>query len=165
MVLTRRMLLDDAKQTAKMLKENLLDWWEKYAKDYYPKKAVDFDISRQSPEHLQDFLKVEINYAFVAEENNEIVGIAKGKIVGESGLAMLNSLAVHPNHQNKGIGKALLEEVINHCKAKNCHKITLYTIPVLIPAVNLYLKSGFVPEAYLHKESWNINFIKMSRWL
>ena len=165
MVSIRRMQLGDALQTAEMLRENLLDWHEKYAKDYYPEKAVDFDMSRHSPEQLQDLLKVEMNYAFVAEENNKIIGIANGKIVGEPGLAILSSLAVHPNHQNKGIGKALLEKVIKYCKTKNCHKITLYTLPVLIPAVNLYLKYRFIPEAYLQREWWNVDFIKMSKWL
>ncbi len=36
---------------------------------------------------------------------------------------------------------------------------------MLIPAINLYLKFGFVPEAFLRKEWWNVDFIKMSLWL
>ncbi|MCK4439716.1 GNAT family N-acetyltransferase [Candidatus Bathyarchaeota archaeon] len=70
-----------------------------------------------------------------------------------------------PTYQKDSIGKALLEKVIEHCRAEGCHKITLYTLPFLIPAINLYLKYGFVPEAYLHKEWWNVDFMKMSKWL
>lgn len=110
-------------------------------------------------------LKLETNFTFVAEENNEIVGIADGTLVDKSGLSRPDWIDAHPTHQNKGIGKALLEKVIEHCRTKGCHKITLYTTPVLMPAVNLYLKQGFVPEAYLHKEWWNVDFIKMSKWL
>ena len=91
------------------------------------------------------------NFAFVAEENGEIVGIAMGRLVGESGLARLGWIGVHPTRQNKGIGRALLEKATEHCRAEGCHKITLYTSPVLIPAINLYLKYSFVPEAYLQR--------------
>lgn len=165
MIFVRKMQPSDAKQASKMTKEIMLYTWEKHEKSYYPRKALDFDISVHSPKHYRDSLKVEMNFAFVAEGNGEIVGIAIGKLVGESGLARLGSIGVHPTHQNKGIGKALLEKVIEHCRAKGCHKITLYTLPVLIPAMNLYLKYSFVPEAYLRKEWWNVDFIKMSRWL
>ena len=165
MAFIRKMEPSDAKQTSKMTKEIMLDCWEKYEKDYYPKKALDFDISVHSPKYYRDSLKVKTNFAFVAEENGEIVGIAMGRLVGESGLARLGWIGVHPTHQNTGIGKTLLEKVIEHCRSKGCHKITLYTLPVLIPAINLYLKYGFVPEAYLHKEWWNVDFTKMSKWL
>lgn len=101
----------------------------------------------------------------VAEKNKAIVGIAFGEVVGESGLARLGWIGVHPKHQRQGIGKALLNEFVKKCKQKGCHKVTLYTLPVLIPAMNLYLKYGFVPEAYLRKEWWKVDFIKMSLWL
>lgn len=110
-------------------------------------------------------LNLETNFTFVAEENNEIVGIANGTLVDKSGLSRLGWIDAHPTHQNKGIGKALLKKVIEHCRTKGWHKITLYTTPFLITAVNLYLKQGFVPEAYLRKEWWNVDFIKMSKWL
>lgn len=88
---------------------------------------------------------METNFAFVADENSEIVGIADGRLIGEPGLARLGWIGVRPTHQNKGIEKALLEKVIEHCRAGDCHKITLYTLPVPIPAVNLYLKIWFCP--------------------
>jgi len=81
------------------------------------------------------------------------------------GLALLEWICVHPTHQGKGIGEAILKHFIEYCKQQKCHKITLYTLPVLIPALKLYLKLGFVPEAYLHKEWWGVDFIKMSKWL
>jgi len=165
MVSIRKMQSSDAKQASKMTKEIMLDCWDKYEKDYYPKKALNFDISWHSPKYYRDALKEKTNFTFVAEENNKIVAIVNGRLVGESGLARLGWIGVHPTRQNNGIGKALLEHVVKHCRAEGCHKITLYTLPVLIPAINLYLKYGFVPEAYLHKEWWNVNFIKMSKWL
>jgi len=119
----------------------------------------------QSAKDLEEALKVDTNFAYVAEEERTLLGTAAGRLFGKSGLARLGWIGVHPDHQRKGIGKALLKRVIRYCRDKGCHKLTLYTLPVLIPAVNLYLKLGFVPEAYLHKEWWNVDFIKMSKWL
>lgn len=105
----------------------------------------------------------------MAEEDGNVVGVATGTILRgnekEGGLARLGWICVHPAHQRGGIGRALLNRVIEHSKEQKCHKITLYTLPVLIPALNLYFKLGFVPEAYLQKEWWGVDFIKMSKWL
>jgi len=49
MVSVRKMQRGDAKHASKMTKEIMLDCWRKYEKDYYPKKALDFDISVHSP--------------------------------------------------------------------------------------------------------------------
>jgi len=165
MTLVRKMQSRDVKRASKVTREVMLESWEKREKDYYPRRALDFDMSTHSPEYYRTFLKADTNFVFVAEEKDEVIGLAQGSILGESGLARLIWMGVHSAHQNKGVGRALLEKVMEHCKSKGCHKITLYTLPVLTPAINLYLKCGFVPEAYLPKEWWGVDFIKMSKWL
>ena len=164
-VFVRKMKLEDAEQVSRVIREIMLDSWERYEKNYYPRRALEFDISRHSPEKYRESLEVETSFTFVAEEKGRIIGVASGGIIGDSGLAKLDSIGVHPNQQRKGIGKALLKEVVNYCKTKGCHKITLYTLPILIPAMNLYLRLGFVPEAHLRKEWWAVDFLKMSKWL
>ncbi|MFQ6068307.1 MAG: GNAT family N-acetyltransferase [Candidatus Bathyarchaeia archaeon] len=128
-------------------------------------QKLDTSWEKLLAKNLEESLKIETNFIFVAEEKNTVIGVAVGRIVGKSGLARLGWIGVHPSHQRKGTGKALLKEVIKYCRNQGCHKLTLYTLPVLIPALNLYLKLGFVPEAYLRKEWWNVDFIKMSKWL
>jgi len=83
----------------------MLESWEKREKDYYPRRALDFDMSTHSPKYYRTFLKAETNFVFVAEENDEVVGLAQGSILGESGLARLIWMGVHSAHQNKGVGK------------------------------------------------------------
>jgi len=161
----REMRIEDAEEAAKIIRETMIDSWERLEKSYYPRHALEFDITRSSPDMLKQRFTDPQNFGFVAVENNGIVATARGNIVGESGLARLGWIGVHRSYQRKGIGKALLQRVIEHCKAKRCHKIILYTLPVLIPAINLYLKCDFVPEAYLRKEWWKVDFIKMSLWL
>jgi ribosomal protein S18 acetylase RimI-like enzyme len=58
-----------------------------------------------------------------------------------------------------------MEHAVDYLKAKGCHKVSLHTQSVLMPAINLYMKMGFVPEAYLRNQWWGMNFIYMSKWL
>ena len=165
MVTIRKMELNNVEEASIISKEIILDTYERFLKGYYPLQAVEFDISTHSSQHYQDALKQPDRFLYVAEENDVIVGIILGRLIGESGLAKIGWLGVHPTHQRKGIGRQLLEKVIVHGQWKDCHKITLNTIQVLEPAITLYIKCGFVPEAYLYKEWWGVNFIKMSKWL
>jgi len=165
MVSIREMRTEDVEEASRVLRETMLDSWERFEKNYYPRRALEFDINYNSPKTLEQRFADPQNFGFVAEENNVIVATALGRIIGESGLASLGWIGVDPHYQQRGIGKTLLQRVVEHCKSKGCHKIILYTLPVLIPAMNLYLKCGFVPEAYLHKEWWRVDFIKMSLWL
>lgn len=159
------MQIKDVKEVAKVIRETMLNSWERFEKDYYPRKALEFDITYYSEDPLKERFADPESFGFIAEENNEIAATTLGRVVGESGLALLSWIGVHPCFQNRGIGKALLQRVIEHCKTKRCHKIILYPLPMDIPAINLYLKCGFVPEAYLRKEWWKVDFIKMSLWL
>lgn len=62
MVPVKKMQRDDAKQASKMTKEIMLDSWEKCEKGYYPKKALDFDISAHSAKYYRDSLQVETSF-------------------------------------------------------------------------------------------------------
>lgn len=156
---------EDVEQVSKITEETMLDGWERHEMDYYPREALDFDISMQSAENLVESLNDETSFTFVADKKKSILGVVAGRLFVESGLARVEWIGVHPNCQRKGIGEALLRKVIRYCRDKGCHKLTLYTLPVTIPAINLYLKLGFFPEAYLSREWWNVDFIKMSKWL
>ena len=159
------MVEKDASEVSKITEVIMLDAWERYERDYYPRRAVDFDISTHSEGDFIESLKSEDGFSFVAEEDGRIVGVVSGRLFSASGLARLGWLGVLPEFQGRGLGRKLLERAIAFCGEKGCHKITLYTLPVLMPAVNLYMRLGFVPEAYLRKEWWEVDFLKMSLWL
>ncbi|MFX0097412.1 MAG: GNAT family N-acetyltransferase [Candidatus Hodarchaeota archaeon] len=165
MLNVREIKLEDIEEASSLSDRTMVDSWEKYEKGYYPRRALEHDISSYSSEYYKSQLEDPSSFGFVAEENDRLVGIASGRILGTPGLARLGWIGVHPEHQRRGVGKSIMKKVIDHCRAKDCHKITLYTLPVLIPAINLYLRSGFVPEAYLREEWWGVDFIKMSLWL
>ena len=161
----RKMVERDAVEASEITGRIMLDAWDKHERDYYPRRTVDFDISTHSEGDFIRSLKSDDNYSFVAVEEGRIVGIVSGRLFGVSGLARLGWLGVLPEYQGRGVGRKLLESAIAFCREKGCHKITLYTLPVLMPAVNLYMRLGFVPEAYLRREWWEVDFLKMSLWL
>jgi ribosomal protein S18 acetylase RimI-like enzyme len=164
-LVVRIMVEKDAEQAYEITERIMVESWEEYEKGYYPREAVDFDISTHSGGHFASLIEADDGFAFVAEEEGRIVGVVAGKLFGVSGLARLGWLGVLPEFQGRGVGRQLLERAIADCRERGCHKITLYTLPVLIPAVNLYMKLGFVPEAFLRKEWWGVDFLKMSLWL
>lgn len=157
----------DIDGTVRVVREVTLDAFSRFERGYYPKHAHMFDMSRVSRENYLKALdpKDRENYFFVAEMNGKIVGAANGRIFGRSGFSFLHGIAVHPSKQRQGIGERLLRKVTIYSRQRGCHKISLNTLPVLIPALNLYLKLGFVPEAYLRKQWWKVDFIQMSKWL
>lgn len=169
MVTIRRMSFEDVEETIGVVVASFEDSWNRYERNYYPRKALDFDLSKATPDNFRKRIQEPNDFLFVVEENERIVGGAFGGILRgdekEGGLALLGTICVHPLHQRKGSGEALLNHVLEYCKQQKCHKITLNTLAVLIPAMNLYLKLGFVPEAYLRKEWWGVDFLKMSKWL
>jgi len=167
-VTVRNMTSGDAEDAARVSAASFEDAWDRHEKDYYPRKALEFDRSRMTPESYRKRIQEPNGFAFVVEDA-EIVGQASGEVLRgndvEGGLGLLSLICIHPAHQRRGLGEALLQHVVEHCRQEKCHKITLYCLPVLAPALRLYLKAGFVPEAYLRKEWWGVDFLKMSKWL
>src|SRR4051812_25197760 len=69
-------------------------------------------------ENLQSF--------YVAVENNEVIGISSLHILDRD-LAEVRSLAVDPNHSRKGIGKALVKEIMNDTRVLEIEKLIALT--------------------------------------
>lgn len=154
----------DIDETIQVMKEAWEYTYDTCEKGHYPKEAHDFDMSLNTPERYTATMEYEHGFFFIAEQDGKIVGSIRGEIVGASGFAMIRNIAVLPEHQRKGAGEALMEHAMEYLKGQGCHKVSLNTQAALIPAVNLYLKLGFVPEAYMAKQWWGVDFILMSIW-
>lgn len=82
---------------------------------------------------------------FAVDENNEIVGscIAWRDLKDNEFVASLHWLIVSPQHQGKGIGKALCQKVIQIFNTKNELPIYIHTQPWSYKAIILYVHQGF----------------------
>ena len=67
--------------------------------------------------------------SLVAEEDGTVVGFVMGELfLGEYGIfereASLDTIGVHPDHQQKGIGKQLIDEFMDHLREIGVKKVT-----------------------------------------
>jgi ribosomal protein S18 acetylase RimI-like enzyme len=71
-----------------------------------------------------------------------------GHVVRGPGEAEVRALAVAPGAQGRGIGRALLQAVIDRAAAQGVHRLMLCTQPEMFAAQHLYEAAGFrrVPE-------------------
>ena len=75
--------------------------------------------------------------------SSEIVGTV-AMIQTKSGVFELAKMAVAPKQQGKGISRLLMTACIDFAKDKQASEIFLVTNDILLPAMGLYEKSGFV---------------------
>jgi ribosomal protein S18 acetylase RimI-like enzyme len=80
---------------------------------------------------------------FYARYNSEILGTATLLKVDESTFE-LSKMAVSDKAQGLGIGTKLLEHCFTVAKENNIKTLILYSNTILLPAIHLYRKYGFI---------------------
>ncbi len=78
---------------------------------------------------------------FVVEDEGLIVGFLTGMAVGRD--LHLHNIAVHPDHQNQGVGRELMEAADAYCREREFQSITLEVRTDNAIARRLYLGMGF----------------------
>jgi len=137
-------------------------------KDLLPEPLVSESIRYlKTPSAEADMLRRVLDpnrVVLVADLKGKIVGVARGGR-REGGVFWLGFLGVRPGYRRRGIGSALLDAFIEEAKRSGAHKLCLYTSPVLIDAVKLYVSRGFVPEGLLRKHYYGMDLIHYSLFL
>ena len=119
------------------------------------------NIEKARPENIDQMLKIE-KKAFVShwskqtfidelfsENGHYIAAIENGKIIGYTGYryvseeAHITTLAVDKKSRKKGIGTALIGQLIKDAKAQGLKKLYLDVRQSNIPAQKIYRKLGF----------------------
>ncbi len=90
-----------------------------------------------------NFINDQSNFGFVAVNNETIIGFASIHIIEKLNRrsCLIEDVVVDKNERGKGIGKLLIEHLINFSKSKSCDKIILNSKESNIP---FYNKLGFV---------------------
>ncbi|MCP9752937.1 GNAT family N-acetyltransferase [Ferruginibacter sp. HRS2-29] len=91
------------------------------------------------------------------EEYIACVGIRKH----DSETAEMKRMYVKPSHQGKGVASELVRRSLQLAKDCNYTSLVLDTLSTMIPAMNLYKKSGFreIP-AYYHNPNKTVIYFK-----
>ncbi len=89
----------------------------------------------------------------VAEENGVVAGyVGSQSVLGE---ADMMNLAVSPAIRRQGIGRKLVQELVEHLKQQDVHILVLEVRVSNEPAIRLYQELGFIqvgrrPNYYVH---------------
>lgn len=71
-----------------------------------------------------------------------------------SHIAYLGGVAIHPNFSGKGIGKLMMQSIIDLGEQLNLKRIELSTATINERAIRLYLSVGFQKEGVLRKYTY-----------
>jgi len=105
------------------------DWaWRK-------KRHIDADIEA-CPEGI-----------LVAEIDGQVVGYITSRIDQESKIGWIPNIAVLPEYQGRGIGKALMERALNYLREQGMEMAKIETLEQNEIAKRFYPKIGFVEVA------------------
>jgi ribosomal protein S18 acetylase RimI-like enzyme len=78
----------------------------------------------------------------VAKQNDTVIGCVAIKKL-ENKICEMKRLFVKDKHKNKGIGKKLVEKIVEEAKKRNYEKMRLDTLNIMETALNIYYKNGF----------------------
>ena len=99
-------------------------------------------------QQLNSFLSYEKNYAYIALDNETIAGFAFGYILEtfySEPMFYLHSIDVSDTYKRKGLGKSLMNKMMEDFKVQGIKECFLITNKSNIPAVNLYESIGGKP--------------------
>jgi ribosomal protein S18 acetylase RimI-like enzyme len=93
----------------------------------------------------------DIEGAYFGKDGEFLVGELEGEVVAMGGFrrkdertAEVKRVRVHPGHQRRGFGQAILSELEHRARSLGYSVLFLDTTLSMVPAQKLYLKNGFV---------------------
>ncbi len=94
-----------------------------------------------APAEIEKKLQRDPDLFLVAEEDGVLIGTVIGGFDGRRGF--IYHLAVLPEHQGRGIGMTLMDEVEGRLRAKGCIRCYLLVMPDNVEAIQYYEKRGW----------------------
>lgn len=119
----RRMTVDDIDSVVKVERSSFPTPWERHAFEY-------------------EMEKNDAAYYLVCEIDGEVVAHCGAWFVIDQGT--ITNIAVMPDYRGRGIGRLLLQEVLDYCDNEEIESISLEVRVSNKVAIRLYEKMGFV---------------------
>lgn len=107
--------------------------------------------------HLYEFMHQTRSFGFVFVDKSTIVGALFGveRTFWSGDEVYVDEFYIHPQYQNKGVGKEMMHHLEAYCKENNLEDITLLTDKT-VPAYDFYQKMDFKTSennVFLYKSS------------
>ena len=92
----------------------------------------------------------------VADQGGTVVGYVRlsqqGPLGSHDHVLMINGLAVAPDHQGAGLGRALVQAALDRAQSRAARKVSLRVLAPNVRARSVYEACGFVVEGVLRGE-------------
>lgn len=98
-------------------------------------------LADPSKEKIDEYLKSSL--VFVVEGNNKMIGTVVLQTLEDNKFAEIKNISVLEEHQGKGLGTFLIENVLEIARQMNCETIYIGTANSSIGQLYLYQKLGF----------------------
>jgi ribosomal protein S18 acetylase RimI-like enzyme len=85
--------------------------------------------------------KVRDAVVFVADDDQRVVGLIV--LIEEPDHVLIENVAVEPDRQHSGIGRALLSLAETHARERGLTELRLYTNVVMVENIRLYTRLGY----------------------
>jgi len=132
---------DEQKEQARVLIREYLGWLnERVKRDY----GLEFDIEAMVESDLTDSDKFEPPQGrfYLAQYGDKIAGVGCLKKLGD-GVGEIQRMYVLPSFRGEGIGRAILERLIDDARSIGYHQLKLESLKFLDAAHSLYRSMGF----------------------
>ena len=96
---------------------------------------------------------VESAEVWVAMADDDVAGYAVTRYPGDDGV-LLENLAVAPDHQGRGIGRALIAHVEARAMARGAAYVELFTHEAMTENRRLYARLGYEETGYLVEDGY-----------
>jgi ribosomal protein S18 acetylase RimI-like enzyme len=108
-----------------------------------PRRELDalFAEADDSESEIADYR--DLGVVLVARQDGKVIGQALVVETGEPGEFELKSLAVAEECRSGGIGSALVQAAIRHCRARDARVLLVATAAASIGALQFYQRQGF----------------------
>lgn len=120
-----------------IIQEMTITDFEKISKNL----KTDFDDFWSESILKQEILNGDTFYIVAKDEQENILGFTGIRIILDE--AELMNIVVRKDKRNQGIGRQLLEKIINIAKSKNLKNLKLEVSEKNVPAISLYKSKGF----------------------
>ena len=102
----------------------------------------------------------------ISEREHVWIGESEGRLAGciaivesEPGVAQLRWYLVDPDFRGQGLGRRLLSEALEFCRACGYRSVFLYTVGMLKAAAHLYRSVGFRRVEAKRARLWGVDVI------
>ena len=111
-------------------------------------------IGKKPGPMLDDYSKIVRNHqAFVAVLESRLVGVCV--LIRKKGGILLDNIAVHPEFQNRGLGRKLIEFCESKVRKQGFSKLDLYTNVLMTENISLYQRLGYAETKRLTEKGFN----------